>query len=76
MNEYFVDGDGIAREVIQSEVTTMLGTDAICRPAEHNGIRGYKVKAYRPFTSVSLRFLLLSCGSADGLYSDHVVGDA
>ncbi|KAI9871861.1 MAG: hypothetical protein M1830_002367 [Pleopsidium flavum] len=49
--EYFVPGDGISREVIQADICRYLGPDALIRPMDYNGVRGYMVKAYRPFTS-------------------------
>lgn len=31
-NEYFIDGDGIAREVIQADICRYLGNDALVKP--------------------------------------------
>lgn len=50
LNEYFVEGDGIHREVLQMEICRYLGAEATCRPGEYNGRQGYRVKALRPFT--------------------------
>lgn len=37
-NEYFLPGDGIDREVIQSEICRYLGQDATCKPGTHNDV--------------------------------------
>ncbi|MCJ1372106.1 hypothetical protein MMC20_003327 [Loxospora ochrophaea] len=50
LNEYFVDGEGIHREVMQMEICKYLGAEAISRPGEYNGRKGYMIKALRPFT--------------------------
>jgi len=50
LNEYFVEGEGIHREVLQMEICRYLGAEATCRPGEYNGRHGYRVKALRPFT--------------------------
>lgn len=36
LNEFFVDGDGINREVLQRELCKYLGADALCRPGTYN----------------------------------------
>lgn len=41
-NEYFLPGDGIDREVIQSEICRYLGQDATCKPGTHNDVRTFK----------------------------------
>lgn len=38
-NEYFLPGDGIDREVIQSEICRYLGQDATCKPGTHGDVR-------------------------------------
>lgn len=38
-NEYFLPGDGIDREVIQSEICRYLGQDATCKPGTHHDVR-------------------------------------
>lgn len=40
-NEYFLPGDGIDREVIQSEICRYLGQDATCKPGTHGDVRCY-----------------------------------
>lgn len=35
-NEYFINGDGISREVIQADICRYLGNDALVRPGTHN----------------------------------------
>ncbi|KAL8716387.1 MAG: hypothetical protein Q9220_000294 [cf. Caloplaca sp. 1 TL-2023] len=51
LNEFFVDGEGINREVMQRELCKYLGPDALSRPGTYNGQKGYIVTAVRPFTS-------------------------
>lgn len=36
LNEFFIDGEGIHREVMQREICKYLGPEAIGRPAEYN----------------------------------------
>lgn len=38
-NEYFLPGDGIDREVIQSEICRYLGQDATCKPGASPDVR-------------------------------------
>lgn len=38
-NEYFLPGEGIDREVIQSEICRFLGQDATCKPGLHTDVR-------------------------------------
>lgn len=38
-NEYFLPGDGIDRNVIQSEICRYLGQDATCKPGDHRDVR-------------------------------------
>lgn len=38
-NEYFLPGEGIDREVIQSEICRYLGQDATCKPGSHTDVR-------------------------------------
>lgn len=38
-NEYFLPGEGIDREVIQSEICRYLGQDATCKPGTHGDVR-------------------------------------
>ena len=35
LNEYFVDGEGILREVMQTEICKYLGAEATSRPGEY-----------------------------------------
>ncbi|KAI9894641.1 MAG: hypothetical protein M1814_001997 [Vezdaea aestivalis] len=53
-SEFWVPGDGITREVIQSEICRHLGNDALVRPGNQNGTRGYIITAMRPLTSAQL----------------------
>lgn len=36
LNEYFIDGEGINREVLQIEICKYLGAEATCRPGDYN----------------------------------------
>ncbi|KAL9612662.1 MAG: hypothetical protein Q9167_002744 [Letrouitia subvulpina] len=45
LNEFFVDGEGIHREVMQRELCKYLGPEALSRPGTYNGAKGYIVKA-------------------------------
>lgn len=36
LNEFFVDGEGIHREVMQREICKYLGPEAFCRPGTYN----------------------------------------
>ncbi|CAL8577201.1 hypothetical protein XPA_003045 [Xanthoria parietina] len=57
LNEFFVDGDGIHREVMQRELCKFLGPDALSRPGNYNGQKGYIVTAVRPFTTKMIESL-------------------
>ncbi|CAN9423145.1 unnamed protein product [Alternaria alternata] len=58
-NQWFVPGDGIAREVITADIQRYLGPDALVRPGtgtgEYQGQPGYWITAYRTLTSPSGR---------------------
>lgn len=43
-NEYFLPGDGIDREVIQSEICRYLGQDATCKPGTHGDVRSTTIR--------------------------------
>jgi hypothetical protein len=53
--QWFLPGEGIAREVITSDIQQYLGPDALVRPGygtgEHEGQPGYWITAYRTFTT-------------------------
>ena len=36
LNEYWIDGEGITREVLQTEICRFLGAEATCRPGDYN----------------------------------------
>lgn len=36
VNEYFIKGEGISREVLQGEICRFLGADAYSRPAKYD----------------------------------------
>ena len=36
LNEYFVDGEGIHRDVMQRDICRYLGAEATCRPGSYN----------------------------------------
>ncbi|KAL9009245.1 MAG: hypothetical protein Q9173_005709 [Seirophora scorigena] len=59
LNEFFVDGEGINREVLQKELCKYLGADALSRVGTYNGQKGYIVTAVRPFTSKMIEDLQL-----------------
>ncbi|KAF2648780.1 hypothetical protein K491DRAFT_708522 [Lophiostoma macrostomum CBS 122681] len=54
-NQWFVPGEGIAREVITADIQRYLGPDALVRPGQgtgdQTGINGYWITAYRTLTS-------------------------
>lgn len=53
LNEYFIPGDGILREVIEADICRYLGLDALVRPGRYQDRQGYFIRAYRNLTSVS-----------------------
>ncbi|KAF1945714.1 hypothetical protein EJ02DRAFT_36992 [Clathrospora elynae] len=60
-NQWFVQGDGIAREVITADIQRYLGPDALVRPGvgtgEYQGQPGYWITAYRTLTSQMIQDL-------------------
>jgi len=60
-NQWFVPGDGIAREVITADIQRYLGPDALVRPGvgtgEYQGQSGYWITAYRTLTSPMIQDL-------------------
>jgi hypothetical protein len=62
-NQWFVLGDGIAREVITADIQRYLGPDALVRPGvgvgEYQGQPGYWITAYRTLTSQMIQDLKL-----------------
>ncbi|PGH04949.1 hypothetical protein GX51_03248 [Blastomyces parvus] len=56
-NEYFVDEDGIAHEVIQADICRYLGNQALVKRGVFQGRPGYIIRAYRPFTPEMLKDL-------------------
>lgn len=56
-NNRFIDGEGIHREVIQREICKLLGPEASFRPATVNGVTGYMLDAFKPFTPEMLENL-------------------
>ncbi|SLM34820.1 hypothetical protein LPUS_03772 [Lasallia pustulata] len=57
LGEYFLPGDGIDRQVLQVELCKFLGSEAIARPGEYKGQKGYLIRAVRPFTPAMVRSL-------------------
>ncbi|PGH16300.1 hypothetical protein AJ79_01839 [Helicocarpus griseus UAMH5409] len=49
-NEYFIEKNGIAREVIQADICRYLGNQALVKPGTHQGRQGYFIRAYRNLT--------------------------
>lgn len=62
-NQWFVPGEGIAREVITADIQRYLGPDALVRPGpgtgEFEGRSGYWITAYRTLTSQMIQDLKL-----------------
>jgi hypothetical protein len=62
-NQWFVLGEGIAREVITADIQRYLGPDALVRPGtgtgEFQGQQGYWITAYRTLTSQMIQDLKL-----------------
>lgn len=60
-NQWFVAGDGIAREVITADIQRYLGPDALVKPGvgtgEYMGQPGYWITAYRTLTSQMIQDL-------------------
>lgn len=60
-NQWFVLGDGIAREVITADIQRYLGPDALVRPGhgtgDLEGRPGYWITAYRTLTSQMIQDL-------------------
>ncbi|KAJ4992866.1 transcription factor RfeG [Stagonosporopsis vannaccii] len=60
-NQWFVAGDGIAREVITADIQRYLGPDALVKPGqgigENQGKPGYWITAYRTLTSQMIQDL-------------------
>jgi hypothetical protein len=50
-NQWFLPGNGIAREVITADIQRYLGPNAGVRPGQHEGQSGYWITAYRDLTS-------------------------
>ncbi|MCJ1393369.1 hypothetical protein MMC18_006242 [Xylographa bjoerkii] len=50
LNEYFVDGQGISRAVLQMDICKYLGPEATSRPGNYHDKAGFFVKAVRAFT--------------------------
>lgn len=57
LNEYFIEGDGISREVLQIDICKHLGPEATSRPGTYNSKKGFFIKALRPFTTAQLEDL-------------------
>jgi len=56
---WFVPGEGIAREVITADIQRYLGPDALVRPGNDEGVDGYWITAYRTLTSQMVQDLKL-----------------
>lgn len=82
-NQWFVPGDGIAREVITADIQRYLGPDALVRPGtgtgEYQGQPGYWITAYRTLTSQMIQDLKMDSqrwqqerqpGESRGAYQD------
>jgi hypothetical protein len=62
-NQWFVPGDGIAREVITADIQRYLGPDALVKPGsgtgDQEGVPGYWITAYRTLTTQMIQDLKL-----------------
>lgn len=62
-NQWFVPGDGIAREVITADIQRYLGPDALVKPGngtgDSEGVAGYWITAYRTLTTQMIQDLKL-----------------
>ncbi|KAJ4368222.1 hypothetical protein N0V83_006578 [Neocucurbitaria cava] len=60
-NQWWIPGEGIAREVITEDIQRYLGPDALVRPGtgtgEYEGQNGYWITAYRTLTSQMIQDL-------------------
>ncbi|RPB09557.1 hypothetical protein P167DRAFT_577166 [Morchella conica CCBAS932] len=54
---FFLAGDGIAREVIQTDIPRYLGNNAVCKPGNRQGQSGFLYKGYRPLTDAQIQSL-------------------
>ncbi|MCJ1437032.1 hypothetical protein MMC27_006417 [Xylographa pallens] len=54
LNEYFVDGQGISRAVLQMDICKYLGPEATSRPGTYHDKTGFFVRAVRAFTPEQL----------------------
>lgn len=64
-NQWFVPGEGIAREVITADIQRYLGPDALVRPGTGTG--EYEVRLSRGIPTPSQRTLLTSRTGPTGL---------
>ncbi|KAL9099956.1 MAG: hypothetical protein Q9163_004609 [Psora crenata] len=60
LNDYFIRGEGINREVLQRNIAFMLGPEACSKPDKLNvgGVSGFVITAVRPFTPEQLDDLI------------------
>ncbi|MCJ1416439.1 hypothetical protein MMC32_002775 [Xylographa parallela] len=54
LNEYFIDGQGISRAVLQMDICKYLGPEATSRPGTYHDKTGFFVRAVRAFTPEQL----------------------
>ncbi|RPB05043.1 hypothetical protein L873DRAFT_1663413 [Choiromyces venosus 120613-1] len=57
MLPFFVPGDGIKRQVIQTDLPRYLGNNAYSRPGKNQGVDGFWYTAYRPLTDAQIQSL-------------------
>lgn len=57
MLPFFVSGEGIKRQVIQTDLPRYLGNNAYSRPGHNQGVEGYWYTAYRPLTDAQIQSL-------------------
>ncbi|KAK2762794.1 hypothetical protein FQN54_000969 [Arachnomyces sp. PD_36] len=51
LNDYFHDGEGISRTVLEAYIHRYLGNDALAIPGTHQGRHGYVIRARRNLNS-------------------------
>lgn len=54
---FFLSGDGIKRQVIQTDIPRYLGNNAYSRPGHNQGVEGYWYFGYRPLTDAQVQSL-------------------
>ncbi|KAG8525818.1 uncharacterized protein KY384_000578 [Bacidia gigantensis] len=58
LQDYFIKGEGIHRDVLQRQICFMLGNEARSKPSTYKGVPGFLITAVRPFTENQLEDLI------------------